>query len=245
MEHRDVNAEPQTQLRLLDLAAVDAEMLRLRHRRRTLPEDKELDRLAEELRARKDEAVGKEIRLDDLDRDIKRHEKELAQVRMREEKDTDLQRGGTLPAKQLTELQHELDSLARRKSIIEDETLEVMEQREAAEADLQHAGAQVSHVESQIAEVKRHRDEALADIETAERRCTTDRNAIAGSFPADLLALYDSRVRAGGLGAGVLNGGKCGACRIELDRGELARINAAPAERVLQCPECDAILVRK
>ena len=48
-----------------------------------------------------------------------------------------------------------------------------------------------------------------------------------------------------GLGAGRLQAGAAvHACRIELDRGELARIAAAPEDEVLRCPECQAILVR-
>ncbi len=45
-------------------------------------------------------------------------------------------------------------------------------------------------------------------------------------------------------GAGLLQGRRCGACRIEIDRGELARISAAAEDEVLRCPECGAILLR-
>ena len=48
----------------------------------------------------------------------------------------------------------------------------------------------------------------------------------------------------GGVGAGLLQGRRCGACRIEIDRGELARIAAAAEDEVLRCPECSAILLR-
>ena len=37
----------------------------------------------------------------------------------------------------------------------------------------------------------------------------------------------------------------CGACQIEIDRGELARISAAAEDEVLRCPECGAILLRE
>jgi predicted nucleic acid-binding Zn-ribbon protein len=39
-------------------------------------------------------------------------------------------------------------------------------------------------------------------------------------------------------------GHRCGACRIELDRGEVARIAAAAEDEVLRCSECRAILLR-
>ena len=52
------------------------------------------------------------------------------------------------------------------------------------------------------------------------------------------------RVPAVAPGAALLQARRCGACRIELDRGEIARIAAAADDEVLRCPECGAILVR-
>ncbi|MGH3635876.1 MAG: C4-type zinc ribbon domain-containing protein, partial [Mycobacterium sp.] len=48
----------------------------------------------------------------------------------------------------------------------------------------------------------------------------------------------------GGPGAGPQLGRRCGACRIEIDKGELARIAAADDDDVLRCPECGAIMLR-
>ena len=59
-----------------------------------------------------------------------------------------------------------------------------------------------------------------------------------------LVALYERQRATAGVGAGVLQGRRCGACRIEIDRGELARIAAAADDDVLRCPECGAILLR-
>jgi predicted nucleic acid-binding Zn-ribbon protein len=55
---------------------------------------------------------------------------------------------------------------------------------------------------------------------------------------AELAALYERA------GAGALQASRCGACRIEIDRGELSRIAAAADDDVLRCPECGAILLR-
>ncbi|NED62422.1 hypothetical protein G3I15_16010, partial [Streptomyces sp. SID10244] len=37
---------------------------------------------------------------------------------------------------------------------------------------------------------------------------------------------------------------RCGACRMELDRGTIASIGAKPADEVVRCEECGAVLVR-
>lgn len=239
-----MDVDVKVQQRLLDLADVDAELLRIRHRRSTLPEDKEIERLNKERQSRKDEAVATEIALDDLDRDIKRLEREIDQVRQRETRDSQLMQSGSVAAKQLSELQHELGTLARRRSLLEDELLEVMEQREAAEENHKHAGARLSHAEQELEAAGLKRNDATADLDVAERRCNETRETLAGLFPEEFLALYESERRAHSVGAGRLQGSRCGACRIELDRGEMERIKATPAQRVIQCPECGAILVR-
>jgi predicted nucleic acid-binding Zn-ribbon protein len=70
------------------------------------------------------------------------------------------------------------------------------------------------------------------------------RDELVSELDADLVALYERQRARGGAGAGLLQGRRCGACRIEIDRGELSRIAAAADDDVLRCPECGAILLR-
>ncbi|WP_054813412.1 zinc ribbon domain-containing protein [Nocardia arizonensis] len=239
-----MNVEPSIQVKLLQLAAVDAELTRIAHRRTVLPEQQEVARLEGERNAHKDAAVAVEIRIDDLDRDIKKLEGEVDAVRKREERDRGLLTAGSVNAKQLSELQHELGSLERRRSVLEDELLEVMERREAASADHDHAGARLSRTEEELEDARRHRDEALADLEVAQNRCHTDRTGLVALFPDELLAIYDRKRAEHGVGAALLQARRCGACRIELDRGEIARIAKTAPDVVVRCPECGAVLVR-
>lgn len=239
-----MNVEPSIQAKLLQLAALDAELTRIAHRRTVLPEQQEVARVEAERNKHKDAAVAVEITLDDLDRDIRKLEGEIDAVRKREERDRGMMTSGSVGPKQLTEIEHELGSLQRRRTVLEDELLEVMERREAAAADHDHAGAQLSKMDDELATARDRRNEALADLDVAQQRCENDRAALVGEFPAELLTVYE-RQRAGrGVGAALLQGRRCGACRIELDRGEIARIAKTAPEVVVRCPECDAILVR-
>lgn len=239
-----MNAEPSIQSKLLDLAAVDAELTRIEHRRKVLPEEQEVQRLEAERTTRKDAAVKVEIIIDDLDRDIRKLEGEIEAVRKREERDRGLLTAGSVNAKQLSELQHELGSLERRRTVLEDELIEVMERREAASADHDHAGANLDQAEQELVDAERRRDDALADLKVAQQRCESDRAALSGGFPADLLAAYEKQRAGFGVGAALLQARRCGACRIELDRGEISRITRTAPDVVVRCPECSAILVR-
>lgn len=239
-----MNVEAPVQAKLLQLAAVDAELTRIAHRRTVLPEQQEVARLEAERNAHKDAAVAVEIMLDDLDRDIRKLEGEVEAVRKREERDRGMLTSGSVGAKQLSEIQHELGSLERRRSVLEDELLEVMERREASASDHDHAGARLSKTEQDLADAQRLRDEALADLDVAQGRCNADRKELVARFPAELLSIYDRQYAQHGVGAALLQARRCGACRIELDRGEIARIAKAAPEVIVRCPECGAILVR-
>ncbi|MEV2224695.1 C4-type zinc ribbon domain-containing protein [Nocardia vinacea] len=239
-----MNVEPPVQAKLLQLAAVDAELTRIAHRRTVLPEQQEVARLEGERNAHKDAAVAVEIMLDDLDRDIRKLEGEVDAVRKREERDRGMLTAGSVGAKQLSEIQHELGSLERRRSVLEDELLEVMERREASASDHDHAGARLSKTEQELADAQRLRDEALADLDVAQGRCDSDRKDLVELFPDELLSIYDRQRTQHGVGAALLQARRCGACRIELDRGEIARIAKTAPDVIMRCPECGAILVR-
>ncbi|QUH01150.1 hypothetical protein HUO13_10300 [Saccharopolyspora erythraea] len=238
-----MKADPAVQRRLLDLAECDAELNRVNHRRRTLPELEEIDTAERDAKAKRDSLVAAQTAFGDIDRDAKRLEGEIEQVRAREDRDRRMMEAGG-SSKQLEDLQHELQTLARRQGILEDELLEVMERREALETDVARAREEASAAEEKLADAQHRRDEALVDLETAEAKRTTERELMVKGLPENLVVLYD-RIRAQkGVGAGLLQGTRCGACRIELDRSALAEVRDADADDVVRCEECGAILVR-
>jgi uncharacterized protein len=238
-----VKASPEAQRRLLDVQAVDTALAQLAHRRRTLPELAELDAVARELSALEDERVRAQVAVDDLDRDIARFEKDIDQVRTRKDRDrARLDAGGAL--REIEGLQHELATLDRRQSELEDGELELMEQRETSEQALNAVQRRLADARQRREAAERRRDDALAEIAKEEEFRQRARGPLAADVPADLLALYD-RIRADtGLGAALVRSGRCGGCRIELYGADLARVRSAPADEVVRCEECRRIMVR-
>jgi uncharacterized protein len=238
-----VKADQAAQRRLLDLAEADADLTRIAHRRRTLPELAEIGGVEASLRARRDELVAAETTVSDLDRDVSKLETEIDAVRAREDRDRGLLKAG-VGARQVTDLEHELQTLQRRQSVLEDELLEVMERREAAGIEADRAREAVAQAQRQLADAQHRRDLTLADLDVAEQRRTHDRTEIIASIPPDLLALYD-RIRAQkGTGAALLRARRCGSCRLELDRSAISALREGATDDVLRCEECGVILVR-
>ncbi|MFI6158556.1 MULTISPECIES: zinc ribbon domain-containing protein [Micromonospora] len=239
-----MKADPKVQRRLLDLQAIDTTLAQLAHRRRTLPELAELETLARELSALEDERVRAQVAVDDLDRDIARIEKDVEQVRARKSKDEARLASGSGPARELEALQHELVSLNRRQSDLEDAELELMEQRETAQGVLDGIERRAADARERRAAAERRRDDALAEIAKEEEFKRQSRQPLAGDLPAELVTLYD-KIRADtGLGAALLTGGRCGGCRLELYGADMARIRKAAPDDVVRCEECRRIMVR-
>jgi uncharacterized protein len=240
-----VKADPAAQRRLLELQAIDTTLNQLAHKRRNLPQVAELDRLARAIAATDDERIRAQVAVDDLDRDIARMEKDVEQVRARKAKDQGRLDAGTGPARELEALQHELASLTRRQSELEDAELELMERRETAEAALGTTLASLAEAREQRAAAEADRDSILSDIAKEEEFRRSGRAPLVADLPGDLVALYDRiREASGGIGAALLRAGRCGGCRLELFGSELSAVRSAPADEVVRCEECRRILVR-
>jgi predicted nucleic acid-binding Zn-ribbon protein len=84
----------------------------------------------------------------------------------------------------------------------------------------------------------------VAEIDQARQERSSRRDSLSATLDPALSALYERQRAGGGPGAGPLLGHRCGACRIEIGRGDLSRISAAADDELLRCPECGAILLR-
>ena len=240
-----VTAAPQDQWRLLDVQAHDTRLAQLAHRRRTLPEHAELERLQLRRRSLADELVAARTASSDLRRELAKAEADVEQVRSRVARNNARLQAGQGSAKDMQALQHELGSLGERQSVLEDEELEVMEKLEAAEARVSELEQQAGGVDAEIGELERRRDQAVAGIDTEAAAEQNARADAAAGVPGELFALYEKiRDANGGVGAARLYQRRCEGCRIELNPTDIARLRAGGIDAVMRCEECSRILVR-
>jgi predicted nucleic acid-binding Zn-ribbon protein len=240
-----VQADHFEQQKLLVLAAEDVALAQLAHRRRTLPENAAVEAAVEAGRSLTDDVVRAETEVRDLDREQKRLESDVETVRTRAARDQQRIDSGAATPKEITGLQHELESLSRRQSDLEDQVLELMERRETADAALATAQQGLAAAQAEQQRAEQVRDEALAAITEGEQQHTAKRAEIAGGVPADLLKLYDRvATQTGTTGAAELKARRCQGCRIEFYGAELASYRNADPHTVLRCENCGRILVR-
>ncbi|HEY3903535.1 MAG TPA: C4-type zinc ribbon domain-containing protein [Streptosporangiaceae bacterium] len=242
-----MKASPEAQLRLLEVADIDAELGRIAHRRRGLPEHAEITRLTERDLELRDSNAALTAQSSDLGREQAKAEADVEQVRSRIERDRQRLDGGMVASpKELENLQSEIQSLQRRQSDLEEIVLDVMERRETNQATLDGGTAERTSIVAELQTVTAARDVALAELDEQAAKATAKRAQIAENIASDLLDLYD-KVRAqhgGGVGAAALRARQCQGCNLAINTVDLNAIRAAADDEVLRCEECRRILVR-
>jgi predicted nucleic acid-binding Zn-ribbon protein len=228
---------------LLVVRERDAALERLRHRRATLPARAALERAraeaaareggVAEVRARRDEILAEERRLDD---EAQRLAAKAGEVEGR------LYSGTVASPRELQALQADLEQLRRHQRTIEDRELEQMEARERLDAQLADAegelGTARASVEKHAAELASGETEVDAEIATEEGA----RDELVAAVPDDLLADYDRR-RQRSTGVARLVGSTCQGCHLSVPATEAERIRRGAGEVVAYCDNCGCILV--
>lgn len=243
---RVATADPFAQIRLLDLQEADTHLDQIAHRRANLSEAVRLREAESQLARIKTLIIAGETEVSDREREVRKMENDVEQVRMRARKDQELLDGGAITnSKQLEELQHEVASLKRRQEALEDEELELLEGLEDAKRSLATHLEERARLDVELADAR----EALAkiehDLDAEHAHVTKHRAEVAKEIPEDLLRAYEKiRADSDGIGAALLQHGRCGGCRLQITANELGRIKAAPSNEVLRCEECRRIMVR-
>jgi predicted nucleic acid-binding Zn-ribbon protein len=231
---------------LLDLQAHDTQIDQLRHRRAALPARADLRQAEETLARLADETAGVQKRRDELGREQKRLEDEVAAVEAKtEHENTTLYSGTVTSPRALQDLQAEIESLHRRQSGLEDGIIELMEQIEPLDEDLERLAAATSEQEAAAEAARVAITSGEAEIDVVLDQALAERDGLAATVEPALLAEYEQlRTTFGGVGVARLEGGRCGGCQLTLSAVERDRIKNLPPDTLVHCEECGRLLVR-
>ena len=201
--------------------------------------------LEAEISAVNDDLVRARTALNDVQREIIKADTDVQLVRDRSSRNQARMDAGQGTAKDLQALQHEVDSLARRQSALEDIELEVMERAEGLAGDVNRLDAASAETTARADGLRAVRDKKLAELDAEVEQIARSRADVVAGVGDDLLALYEKiRASSDGVGAAVLRKRRCEGCNLELNQGEINRFAAAAEDQVLRCEECRRILIR-
>lgn len=153
-----------------------------------------------------------------------------------------LYQGTITNARELSNIELEIEALGRQRSDLDGKILEMMEQNEGAQADSDAAEAQAREAEAKRAEVvaafqTRHKALELEIADALRRRP----EAVAAVSDAALLKRYeDIRARAGGLGIARIEATDCGGCHMALPSSVIKTVKEAQHPQT--CENCGRLL---
>ncbi|MGA0902203.1 MAG: zinc ribbon domain-containing protein [Candidatus Nanopelagicaceae bacterium] len=233
------------QERLLALQQIDSDILKINHKIKSSPLNSQLDGINRELSENKNLLIAAETEKSDIQHELSKSEIDVEQVISRIEKDEKrLASGGGTP-KELEQIQHELGTLARRRSELEDIELEIMVRIEEVSSRVQAIKEKISVLESDSLKLQSDLSLEKNQLDSAKQQSLAARDVLAPQINSELIALYEKiRSASDGVGAAQLLGDSCGGCHLKLNAAEIERVKSLPDDELVRCEECRRILIR-
>ena len=238
-----MRAAPRDQEKLLDLQRIDTRSQQIQHAKRTLPQLTELTQVGAAGDALRRRLATEQGTLEDLRTELGRIESDVKVVETRIARDSSRLQS-TSSSKDAQGLEHELASLNKRRSDLEDMELTVMERIEEQEAVVGGLDEERRTLAVRRESLETERQQAVGALDAEAAQLTAEREALAASLPADLLALYERQRSRYGIGAALLRRGISGGSNVALTASDLAAVRAAAPDEVVLDPESGCILVR-
>ena len=227
---------------LLSLANLDLEISRSKSAIKNLSSGAQFSELREAQRGLAAKLIDARNALDTVELELKRSEADLALVEQRIAKDQ-ARLNSTNNSKDAQGIQSELESLARRKSDLEDIEIAILDQQEAAKAVFATVSVDKAAVDDELAKGEAANEAEIMKLRSGLDLLTNDRAQQAARIAPELIELYDKKA-ARGIPVARLIGRECGACRISLGATAFNELESLARDDIATCPECQAILIR-
>jgi uncharacterized protein len=225
---------------LLEIAALASDTSRIAEAAKKLMNGEALQSLSDELLACSERVSAALSKTEELTREVGRHESDLATVLRRIELDQKRLNETSNP-RDAVGISHELETLAKRQSELEDLQLAVMSDLEAAELELTEAKSVRDDTEIALADLRANTQDQVAQLKTEHSALIERVKQLRTQLPSDLLELFDARAKRG-VPIGRLVRATCGACHMGLTSTAVSALNQT-GDELKFCPECAAILV--
>jgi predicted nucleic acid-binding Zn-ribbon protein len=240
-----MKSSPEEQERVITLQTLDTSLTQLAHKEKTLSVIQALEILTISHNSTRDLIIAAETEKADIKHELSKSEIDVEQVVTRIEKDEKRMASGTASPKELEQMQHELASLNKRRSELEEIELEVMVRVDGIDDRIKSLSAERDQFKLKMAELDAQKTKELTDIAEAVLSANSQRADIAVKISTEVVELYEKIKKTGdGIGAARLIEGKCDGCHLSINAVELSKIKETAADEIVRCEECRRILVR-
>lgn len=239
----ELRASPQIQAKLVDLADFDLAIQRGQRSIANLPNALDISGLKTSLEESKSAKHEAQIQLEAAQTEMKRADADAELVSARINKDLE-RLTSTSSAKDAQGLEHEIESLRKRQSELEEAQLQMLEQLEAVEGWYLDAESNLNSASGGLEQAQQDLAAQIAHFESEIAELQTNRKSLVDNLPPELVTLYERQQERYGVGVSRLTGGVSSASGVTLTESDLNHIRLADPETVILCPDSNAILIR-
>ena len=237
-----MRANLQDQKSLLEMAQLDIDLGRNASEKAKLLASTEIEVASDLALALSDQLIDARNKVGDLELELKRSENDLELVETRIAKDKQRLTTTSSP-KDAQGIEHELTSLTKRKSELEDLELAVMEELEKVRSELDAVSSNKQLAEAELSGLREKLASNLTELDSERSRLVASREKLIASLDPELAVVYQRKADRGS-SVGRLIGRECGACRLSITATNLDEILALAPDEIAECPNCQALLVR-
>ena len=227
---------------LLELQAVDIDMMKAKKQRDDLPQKAKINLLQEKLEVLSEKLESVLTLQDKAQSDLDKVETEDNTLAEKQRKAQELINVAGSDYRSIESHSKELSGFAKRRDTLS-------EKIETLTTHLEKVAAVRGQLETAISQVEMQREAAQGDFDVADGALAQQidslmdkRNALSTELSRDLVTLYEkTAARTGGVALGRLNENTCGVCRSAIEGGRLIELRASAPLGV--CPSCKRLLV--
>ena len=157
--------------------------------------------------------------------------------------ETRLYSGEVTNPKEMQDLQMEIESLARRNEVLDDELLRIISDRDSCQATLSECESALNDIGEERKEENKNLLKEKKSLASAVKKQLSQRKAAVKELPAELFKTYNVlRTKKANRAVSVLKDDACTICGIEQNSTVITAINRS--SDLVNCQSCGRILIK-
>lgn len=235
---------PEIQKKLIDLASLDFQIISINSKIQNHPLRSRITELQGRIPGIEATKVENQSKIEETKKQINRIEIDADNVKKRLESDKNRLNSSQTNPKQLPQIQHEIETMTGKLNEIENLELDFLSELEELTLNQENL---VKIVKEIVTELNQQKDNLDRDLDQLNKELSVfkdTRNNLVINFEPELIKLYEKIRLDHGVGAGILDNNKCGACQITISPAEFEEIKKTDPSELVRCENCRCILVR-
>jgi predicted nucleic acid-binding Zn-ribbon protein len=227
---------------LLRLSEVDLEIERIKSEINQAISSKELSDARSTLAQASEELLAARTLFENLSMDQRKADDNLHLVEERIERDR-TRLNQTSSPKDAQGMQSEIESLLKRKEVLEDVELGILDELEKAKEVLSQVNQRRDEIASSIDKLQTEIQVHIDELKSRGRKLSADKEILTAKVTPEILDRYASLAQKQ-IAVGVIENRACSACRMGLTASTIDLLSSLAEDELGSCPECLAMIVR-